>query len=65
VELLIGDKVMSGRVKRWKREHDGSLKGTEHPNPILNTHTYEVAFPDGQVADNSANVIAENMYIQV
>jgi hypothetical protein len=56
---------MSGRVKRWKREHDGSLKGTEHPNPILNTHTYEVAFPDGQVADNSANVIAENMYIQV
>jgi hypothetical protein len=42
VELLIGDKVMSGNVKRRKREHDGSLKGMEHPNPILDTHTYEV-----------------------
>jgi hypothetical protein len=21
---------MSGKVKRWKRKHDGSLKGTEH-----------------------------------
>jgi hypothetical protein len=35
VELLIGDKVMPGKDKRWKREHDGSLKGTEHPNLIL------------------------------
>ena len=64
VELSIGDKVMSGKVKRRKREHDGSLKGTEHPNPILDTHTYEVEFPDRQVAEYSANVIAENMYTQ-
>jgi hypothetical protein len=41
VELLIGDKVMPGKDKRWKREHDGSLKGTEHPNLILDTHMHD------------------------
>jgi hypothetical protein len=64
VELPIGDKVMSGKVKRRKREHDGSLKGTEHPNPMLDIHMYEVELPDRQVAEYSANVIAENMYTQ-
>ena len=64
VNLLIGDKVMSGKVRQRKREADGSLKGTAHPNPILDTRTYEVEFPDGQVAEYSTNVIAENMYTQ-
>ncbi len=48
VELLIGDKVMSGKVRRQKREHGDSLKGMEHPNAILNTQMYEVEFPDGK-----------------
>jgi len=64
VQMSIGDKVMSGKVQRRKREADGSLKGTAHPNPILDTRTYEVEFPDGQVAEYSANAIAENMYTQ-
>ncbi len=46
VKLSIGDKVMCVKVRRQKREHDGSLKGTEHPNLILNTCTYEVEFLD-------------------
>ena len=35
-----------------------------HANPILDTRTYEVEFPDGQTAKYSANIIAENMYAQ-
>ena len=34
-------------------------------NPFLNTIIYEVEFPDGQVKDYAANVIAENMLTQV
>ena len=64
VELSIGDSVMSGKVLQRKREADGSLKGTANPNPILDTRTYEVKFADGQVAEYSANVIAESMYSQ-
>jgi hypothetical protein len=48
----------------WKRVYGGSLKGMEHPNLILNTHTYEEEFPYGQVAEYSENIIAENMYTQ-
>ncbi len=64
VNLSIGDKVMSGKIGQRKREADGSLKGTADPNPILDTCTYEVELPDGQVVEYSVNVIAENMYTQ-
>ena len=64
VELSIGDNVMSGKVKRRKRELDGTLKGKANSNPILDSRTYEVEFPDGQVVEYSANVIAQNMYSQ-
>jgi hypothetical protein len=37
VNLLTGAKVMSGKVWQHKREADGSLKGTVHPNPILDS----------------------------
>ena len=41
------------------------MAGTYDDNPFLNTIIYEVEFPDGQVKDNAANVIAENMLTQV
>ena len=44
VKLPIGDMVMAGKVKRRKRERDGTLKGTAHANPILDTRTYEVEY---------------------
>ena len=64
VELLIGDRVMSGKVRRQKCKQDGALKGTAHLNLILDTRTYEVEFPDGQTTEYSANIIVENMYAQ-
>jgi hypothetical protein len=33
-------------------------------HPILDTQMYKVEFPDGQIVEYSANVIAENMYSQ-
>ena len=41
------------------------MSGTYHDNPILNTMIYDVEFPDGEVREYSANIIAENMYSQV
>ena len=56
--------MTTGRVVGRKREHDGSLRGTANQNPILDTRTYNVEFPDGTVNEYSANVIAENMWAQ-
>ena len=64
VKLPIGDKFVAGKVRSRKRELDGSVKGRANPNPILDTRTYEVEFPDGQVTEYTANVIAESMYAQ-
>ena len=49
-------------VQRRKRNHDGTLKGTANDNPILDTREYEVEFEDGNYAEYSANVLAENLY---
>ena len=54
-----------GRVKRRALGPDGLTAGTYDDNPRLNSIVYEVEFPDGQVKEYSANVIAENMLTQV
>ncbi len=64
VLLPLNGQMTTGKVKRRKRDIDGNIKGTAHQNPILDTRTYEVEFPDGEVAEYAANAIAENMYAQ-
>ena len=54
----------SGSVKQRAREAEGELFGTRKSNPILDTRLYEVEFPDVNVAEFTANVIAENMFSQ-
>ena len=65
-EVLLprGDSLRTGKVKRRKRDADGELQGLANNNPILDTRTYEVEFPDRQVTEYAANVIAENMWSQ-
>ena len=65
VRLPLEDHYTIGNVKRRKRDKDGNLLGTANTNPILDTRVYEVEFPDGQVLEYAANVIAENLYAQV
>jgi hypothetical protein len=64
VALPIGDRMMNAIVRGRKRQLDGSLRGKANANPILDTRTYDVEFPDGQRAEVAANVIAQNMYSQ-
>ena len=40
------------------------MKGKAHHNPILDTRSYVVEFPNGAEAEFAANIIAENMYAQ-
>ena len=63
VNLPIGNKMMSGKVRGRKRMSDGSLIGKSNVNPILDIRIYDIEFPDGQTAELAAsNVIAQNMY---
>ena len=64
VELLQGDRVMTGKVKRRKTNPDGMVQGRAISNPILDSRTYDMEFPDGQTVKYSANIIAQNMYSQ-
>jgi hypothetical protein len=62
VNLPMGDQMLNAKVIGRKRMSDGSVIGRANSNPILDTRTYDVEFPDGQIAEVSANVIAQNMY---
>ena len=64
VNLSFGGTMRSGSVKRRARDAEGELFGTRNSNPILDTRSYEVEFPDGDDAEFNANVIAENMFLQ-
>ncbi len=65
VLLPQGDGYVSGRVVNRKRDANGDPIGVRHQNPILDTRVYNVEFPDGHVAEYTANVIAESIYSQV
>ena len=56
--------MRSESVKRKARDAEGELFGSKNPNIILDTCSYEVEFPDGDVAEFTANVIAEDMFSQ-
>ena len=66
-EVMIqnGDEMAMGKVARRSLDADGRMTGTYHNNPFLNTITYDVEFPNGQVKEYGANIIAENMLTQV
>eukprot|EP00978_Attheya_sp_CCMP212_P018513 scaffold50708_cov25-Attheya_sp.AAC.1 len=65
-EVLLhhGKSMSSGKVIGRKRDKDGITKGKANTNPILDTRTYQVRFPDGVEAEYATNAIAENMWAQ-
>ena len=65
VQLHHRDQITTGKVKRRALGPDGRTAGSYHDNPMLSSTIYEVEFPDGEVKDYAANVIAENMLTQV
>jgi len=56
--------MMSGMVRRRVRSLDDQVVGKANVNPILDTRSYMVEFPDGYDSAYTANLIAQNMYTQ-
>ena len=57
--------MQSAKVIGRSKDVDGKIIGDYNNNSILNTMIYDFEFPDGEVQEYSANVIAENIYAQV
>ena len=62
--LPLGNTHITRKVRWKKRDREGNLHGTANTNSILNSRTYEVEFPNGEISEYSSNVIAENMFAQ-
>ena len=60
-----GEVLRSAKVIGRTQSPDGKCTGTYNHNPIMNTMTYDVEFPDGEIREYAANIIAENMLSQV
>ena len=56
---------MAGKVKGGTLGPDGGPSGIYHEDPRLNSMIYDVEFPDVQIKEYSANMIAENMLTQI
>ena len=57
--------VHMAKVLRRSIDADGNIIGTFDENQNLNTLIYDVNFPDGAVKQYGADIIAENVLIQV
>jgi hypothetical protein len=66
-EVLLpkGDILVPAKVVGRKHDRDGNPMGIGHSNPLMDTHIYEVQFPDGHTEEFAANTIAENIYSQI
>ena len=64
VLLPIGNSQELARVLRQKHDMEGNPIGSAHRNPALDTHVYEVYFPNRRTEELAANVIAEAVYAQ-
>ena len=64
ISLPPGDSQQTGKAICQARDQDGELTGTAHNNLILNTQSYQVEFPHGQLGEYSPNVIAQYMLSQ-
>ena len=58
-------KCTRGTVKKRAVGPDGQQRGRYDDNPYLNSIVYEVEFDDGTVKEYAANIIAENMLMDV
>ena len=52
-------------VVRCTKDGNNTVVGTYCHDPMLNSMVYDVEFPDGEIKEYSANIIAKNMYAQV
>ena len=57
--------MVMGKVKGRSLGDDGKVVGSYDDNSILNSIIYDIEFPDRQVKQYSANILAENMLLQV
>ena len=66
-EILLpqGEAVQMANVLRCSINADGNIVETFADNPNLNTPVNDVEFPDGAVKQYAAQVIAENVLMQV
>jgi hypothetical protein len=60
-----GPVVCKGIVRRRAVAPSGHTAGICDSNPLINTMVYEVEFDDADVAEYSANSVAENMLRQI
>ena len=65
VQLQLGEELIAGEVIQRTVGTDGQVTGTYDNYPFLNSIIYDMEFPDGQVKEYAANIIAENMLTQV
>ena len=64
VDINHRGELKTAKVVERARDDDGQVTGEANDNPLLDTRKYVVEFPDGEVTEFTANVIAEGMIAQ-
>ena len=60
-----GSSLVKAKVIHQFCDEDGNVMSNTNIQPELNTLMYELEFPDGEIRPYAANVIADNIWVQV
>lgn len=62
VMLQCGSQMMQGTAIACKQDQDGNPISCRSDNLIIDTHLYQVEFPDGELVPLTANDILQSIY---
>ena len=57
--------MVMATVKKRALDKDGQVMGKYHENPLMDSRLYEIEYSDGTYDTMSANIITENLLMQV
>ena len=57
--------MVMATVKKRALDKDGQVMGKYHENPLMDSRLYEIEYSDGTYNTMLANIIAENLLMQV
>lgn len=60
--LPCGRGTAHGNAKACKHDNDGNTTGNQSDSPILDTHPYDIEFPDGESTSLSAYAVLKAMH---
>ena len=65
MNLYQGEKIQGAKFIGQTKDPNGETVSNYNENPLFKSMLYDVDFPDGEIKEYGADILADNMYAKV